>query len=46
MASTFRAALEGIILYEFSNGDEEIRVRLTTVHEAKIDSQKSLEIPA
>lgn len=45
VASTIRAALEGAVLYEFSDGDEEIRVRLTTVESAKDDIAKVLQIP-
>jgi multidrug efflux pump subunit AcrB len=45
IVSTFRAALEGTVLYEFSNGDENIYVRLTTVDEAKNDIQRVLNIP-
>ncbi|MFH1724734.1 MAG: efflux RND transporter permease subunit [Elusimicrobiota bacterium] len=45
VSSTFRAALEGIVVYEFSNGDEEVRVRLTTVDSAKDDIEKVLSIP-
>ncbi|MFH2203490.1 MAG: efflux RND transporter permease subunit [Elusimicrobiota bacterium] len=45
VSSTFRAALEGIIVYEFSNGDEEVRARLTTVDDAKNDIEKVLDIP-
>ena len=45
VAKTFRAALEGTVLYEFSNGDEEIRVRLTTVDSAKNHIDKVLMIP-
>lgn len=45
VSSTFRAALEGVVLYEFSDGDEEVRVRLTTVDSAKDDIEKVLNIP-
>jgi len=45
VASTFRAALEGVVVFEFSNGDEEVRVRLTTVDDAKDDINKVLSIP-
>ncbi|MBN1585928.1 MAG: efflux RND transporter permease subunit [Candidatus Omnitrophica bacterium] len=45
VASTFRAALEGSVLYEFSDGDEEVRVRLTTVDEAKTSIEQVLRIP-
>ncbi len=45
VASTLRAALEGVVLYEFSNGDEDVRVRLTTVDSAKDDIKKVLSIP-
>jgi multidrug efflux pump subunit AcrB len=45
IASTLRAGLEGIILYEFPAGDEEIDVRLTTVDRAKDNIEKVLSIP-
>jgi multidrug efflux pump subunit AcrB len=45
VAKTFRAALEGTVLYDFSNGDEDIRVRLTTADEAKDHIDKVLAIP-
>jgi len=45
VASTFRAALEGTVLYEFSDGDEDIRVRFTTVDSAKDDIEKVLDLP-
>ncbi len=45
IASTFRAALEGTILYEFTDGDEDINVRFTIVDEAKDDINKVLDLP-
>lgn len=45
IASTLRAALEGVVLYDFSNGDEEVRVRLTTTDAAKKDIETVLSIP-
>lgn len=45
IASTLRAALEGTILYEFTKGDEDVRVRFTTVDEAKDDIEKVLSLP-
>ncbi|OIO11597.1 MAG: hypothetical protein AUJ52_01870 [Elusimicrobia bacterium CG1_02_63_36] len=45
VAKTFRAALEGTVLFQFSNGDEEIRVRLTTTDGAKNNIEKVLAIP-
>ncbi len=45
VASTFRAALEGSILYEFSNGDEDVRVRFSTVDGAKSDIEQVLDLP-
>ncbi|MFH1777942.1 MAG: efflux RND transporter permease subunit [Candidatus Omnitrophota bacterium] len=45
VSSTIRAALEGTIIYELPNGDEEINVRFTTVDVAKDDIEKILEIP-
>lgn len=44
-ASTFRAALEGSILYEFSDGEEEVYVRFTTVDEVKQDLDNILALP-
>jgi len=45
ISSTFRAALEGLILYEFPKGDEEVAVRLTVKDEAKTDIETILDIP-
>ncbi len=45
LVSTFRAALEGTILYEFSNGNEDVNVRLTTIDEAKKDIESVLQLP-
>jgi len=45
VASTLRAGLEGTVLYEFSNGNEDVHVRFTTVEEAKDDMKKVLAIP-
>lgn len=45
VASTFRAALEGTVLFEFSDGDQDIHVRFTTVDEAKDDIEKVLSLP-
>jgi multidrug efflux pump subunit AcrB len=45
IVSTFRAALEGTVLYEFSNGDEDIRVRLTTDDETKRAITNVLALP-
>jgi len=45
IASTFRAALEGTILYEFAKSDENVKVRFTTVDEAKDDINKVLSLP-
>ncbi|MFC1521358.1 efflux RND transporter permease subunit [Elusimicrobiota bacterium] len=45
IASTFRAALEGTVLYDFPDKDEKVRVRLTTVDDAKDDINKVLAIP-
>ena len=45
VVSTFRAALEGTVLYEFTNGDEDIRVRLTTDDAAKSDIERVLDLP-
>jgi len=45
VSSTLRAALEGTIIYELLQGDEEIDVRFTIVDEAKADIEKILDIP-
>jgi len=45
VSSTFRAALEGIILYEYTDGDKDIHVRFTIVDEAKDDIEKVLDLP-
>jgi len=45
MATTFRTALEGSILYELPKGDEEVDVRLTVEDAAKEDMQSILGIP-
>jgi multidrug efflux pump subunit AcrB len=45
ITSTFRSALEGTILYEFTKGDQEIDVRLSVKDEAKRDIKTILEIP-
>lgn len=45
IASTFRAALEGTVLYEFTNGDEDVRARFTIVDAAKDDIEKVLDLP-
>lgn len=45
VVSTFRSSLEGTILYEFSNGDEDVRVRLTTDDKTKSDIQSILSLP-
>jgi multidrug efflux pump subunit AcrB len=45
IASTFRAALEGSVLYEFTGPEEDIQVRFTTVDAAKDDIEKVLNLP-
>lgn len=45
IASTLRAALEGVVLYEFTNGNEDIRTRFTIVDAAKDDIEKVLSLP-
>ncbi|MFH1783705.1 MAG: efflux RND transporter permease subunit [bacterium] len=42
---TLRAALEGTVLYDFVEDDEEIEVRLSTVKDARDDIDKVLQIP-
>ncbi|MDH5517593.1 MAG: efflux RND transporter permease subunit [Gammaproteobacteria bacterium] len=45
IATTFRASLEGEILYELPNGSEHIDVRLSVIDSAKKDIRSILEIP-
>lgn len=45
VSSTLRAALEGTVIYELLQGDEEVDVRFTVVEEAKVDIEKILDIP-
>ncbi|MCF7888363.1 MAG: efflux RND transporter permease subunit [Candidatus Omnitrophica bacterium] len=45
LTSTFRSALEGVILYEFPKGDQEVDVRLSVEAGAKTDIETILEIP-
>ena len=45
IASTLRGALEGTILYEFSNGDEDEAVRFTIHDAAKDDIAKVMALP-
>ena len=45
IATTFRASLEGNILYELPKGNEHIDVRLSVIETAKKDMQSILKIP-
>lgn len=45
IATTFRAALEGDILYELPKGNEHINVRLSIIDSAKKDMKSILNIP-
>jgi len=45
ISTTFRASLEGNILYELPNGNERIDVRLSVVDRAKKDIESILKIP-
>jgi multidrug efflux pump subunit AcrB len=45
VATTFRASLEGDILYELPNGNEHIDVRLSVLDSAKQDIASILKIP-
>ncbi len=45
IGATFRAALEGSILYEFTGIDEDVRVRFTIIDSAKDDIEKVLDLP-
>jgi multidrug efflux pump subunit AcrB len=45
ISATFRASLEGTVLYELPKGEEEVDVRLSVLNEAKTDIHKILAIP-
>ncbi len=45
ISSTFRASLEGIILYDLPMGDEEIDVRLSVIESSKTDIESILDVP-
>ena len=45
ISSTLRGALEGSVLYEFQEDDQEIDVRITTIESAKNDIENILDIP-
>jgi multidrug efflux pump subunit AcrB len=45
IATTFRSALQGSVLYEIPKGDETVDVRLTVIDETKTDIEKILDIP-
>ncbi len=45
IGSTFRAALEGSILYEFTGTEEDVKVRFSIIDEAKDDIEKVLNLP-
>ncbi len=45
IATTLRAALEGIIIYELPKGSEEVDVRFTITDQAKDDIESILDIP-
>ncbi|MDH5436169.1 MAG: efflux RND transporter permease subunit [Gammaproteobacteria bacterium] len=45
ISSTFRAALEGEVLYELPNGNEKIDVRLSIENDAKRNMETILDIP-
>ncbi len=45
ITATFRSALEGSVLYEYPNGDEEVDVRLTVKDDSKRDLNTILDIP-
>ena len=45
IGSTFRAALEGSVLYEFTGADEDVQVRFSIIDEAKDDIEKVLNLP-
>ena len=45
ISTTFRTSLEGTVIYELPNGDEEVDVRLSIKPEAKTNIEKILDIP-
>lgn len=45
IANTIRASLQGTVLYQFFNGDEDVYVRFTVVDEAKNDIERVLDLP-
>ncbi|MBU0477909.1 efflux RND transporter permease subunit [bacterium] len=45
VSSTLRAALEGTVIYEILQGDEDIDVRFTIIEQAKADIERVLDIP-
>jgi len=45
VASAFRCALEGLVLYEFPKGEEAVNVRLSIQDEAKQNIETVLDVP-
>ncbi|NOZ11967.1 MAG: efflux RND transporter permease subunit [Gammaproteobacteria bacterium] len=45
ISATFRAALQGLVLYDIPDGDEEIDIRLSILDEAKTDIEAILDMP-
>ncbi|MCG2712449.1 MAG: efflux RND transporter permease subunit [Candidatus Omnitrophica bacterium] len=45
ISATLRAALEGTVIYELLQGDEEVDVRFTVIEKAKKDIENILDIP-
>lgn len=45
IANTFRASLEGIVVYEIPYGDEEMDVKISVIDDAKKDIENILDIP-
>ncbi|MBN2407617.1 MAG: efflux RND transporter permease subunit [Elusimicrobia bacterium] len=45
VSSTLRSALEGTVIYDLPNGDEEVDVRFTVIESAKDNIEKILDIP-
>jgi len=45
ISATLRAALEGTVIYELLQGDEEVDVRFTIIEKAKEDIENILDIP-
>jgi multidrug efflux pump subunit AcrB len=45
IANTIRASLQGTVIYEFFNGEEDVYVRFTVIDAAKNDIERVLDLP-